>query len=106
MLLAAASFLPRDFAKVLSAELALGEVFYLLSDEQLPAEYRENMRQVLHLLAEQARMRYAARAHGPGFGRRLAGLIRKFGRRLRAAVSHPLRTAPEPAIIFPASAAE
>jgi transcriptional regulator with XRE-family HTH domain len=56
MLLAAAGFLPRDFAKILSAEPVLGEVFYLLSDEQLPAEYRENMRQVLHLLAEQARI--------------------------------------------------
>ncbi len=56
MLLAAAGFLPRDFSKILSAEPVLGEVFYLLSDEQLPAEYRENMRQVLHLLAEQARI--------------------------------------------------
>ena len=56
LLLAAAGFLPRDFSKILSAEPVLGEVFYLLSDEQLPAEYRENMRQVLHLLAEQARI--------------------------------------------------
>lgn len=56
MLLAAAGFLPRDFSKILSAEPVLGEVFYLLSDEQLSAEYRENMRQILHLLAEQARI--------------------------------------------------
>ncbi len=56
MLLAAAGFLPRDFSKILSAEPVLGEVFYLLSDEQLPAEYRENMRQILHLMAEQARI--------------------------------------------------
>lgn len=56
MLLAAAGFLPRDFSKILSAEPVLGEVFYLLSDEQLSAEYRENMRQILHLLAAQARI--------------------------------------------------
>jgi transcriptional regulator with XRE-family HTH domain len=64
MLLAAAGFLPRDFAKILSAEPVLGEVFYLLSDEELPAEYRENMRQVLHLLAEQARIAMQAAALG------------------------------------------
>ena len=64
MLLAAAGFLPRDFAKILSAEPVLGEVFYLLSDEQLPAEYRENMRQVLHLLAEQARIAMQASTIG------------------------------------------
>jgi transcriptional regulator with XRE-family HTH domain len=56
VLLAAAGFLPRDFARILSNEPVLGEVFYLLSDEQVPSEYRENMRQVLHLLAEQARL--------------------------------------------------
>jgi hypothetical protein len=64
MLLAAAGFLPRDFAKILSAEPVLGEVFYLLSDEDLPAEYRENMRQVLHLLAEQARIAMQASTIG------------------------------------------
>ena len=54
-LLAAAGFLPRDVTNLLSSEPVLGEVLDLLKDEQVPSEYRENMRQVLHLLAQQAR---------------------------------------------------
>jgi transcriptional regulator with XRE-family HTH domain len=54
-LLAAAGFLPRDVTHLLSSEPVLGEVLDLLKDEQLPSELRENMRQVLHLLAQQAR---------------------------------------------------
>jgi transcriptional regulator with XRE-family HTH domain len=54
-LLASAGFLPRDFTNLLSSEPVLGEVLDLLNDEQVPSEYRENMRQVLHLLAQQAR---------------------------------------------------
>lgn len=54
-LLAAAGFLPRDVASLLSDEPVIGEVLDLLQDDAVPMEYRENMRQVLRLLAEQAR---------------------------------------------------
>jgi len=54
-LLAAAGFLPRDVTNLLSSEPVLGEVLDLLKNEGVPSEYRENMRQVLHLLAQQAR---------------------------------------------------
>ncbi len=62
-LLAAAGFLPRDVTNLLSSEPVLGEVLDLLKDEKVPSEYRENMRQVLHLLAQQARS--AMRTNGP-----------------------------------------
>jgi transcriptional regulator with XRE-family HTH domain len=66
-LLAAAGFLPRDVTSLLSDEPALGEVLDLLQDDAVPAEYRENMRQVLRLLAEQARL--AARSSpAPAYG--------------------------------------
>lgn len=55
-LLASAGFLPRDITSLLSDEPALGEVLDFLQDDAVPAEYRENMRQVLRLLAEQARL--------------------------------------------------
>lgn len=55
-LLASAGFLPRDVTSLLSDEPALGEVLDLLQDEAVPMEYRDNMRQVLRLLAEQARL--------------------------------------------------
>lgn len=55
-LLASAGFLPRDVTSLLSDEPALGEVLDFLQDDALPAEYRDNMRQVLRLLAEQARL--------------------------------------------------
>jgi len=58
-LLASAGFLPRDVASLLSDEPILGEVLVLLQDDEVPAEYRDNIRQVLRLLAEQAR--YAVR---------------------------------------------
>ena len=54
-LLAAAGFLPRDVASLLSDEPVIGEVLDLLQNEAVPIEYRDNMRQVLRLLAEQAR---------------------------------------------------
>jgi hypothetical protein len=54
-LLAAAGFLPKDVSSLLSSEPVLGEVLDLLQDEQVPTEFRENMRQVLHLLTQQAR---------------------------------------------------
>jgi transcriptional regulator with XRE-family HTH domain len=54
-LLAAAGFLPRDVSSLLSSEPVIGEVLDLLQDEAVPSEYRDNMRQVLQLLAQQAR---------------------------------------------------
>jgi transcriptional regulator with XRE-family HTH domain len=54
-LLAAAGFLPRDVSSLLSSEPVIGEVLDLLQDEAVPTEYRENMREVLRLLARQAR---------------------------------------------------
>ena len=54
-LLAAAGFLPRDVTSLLSNEPVIGEVLDLLQDEAVPSEYRETMRQVLRLLAQQAR---------------------------------------------------
>jgi transcriptional regulator with XRE-family HTH domain len=65
-LLAAAGFLPRDVTSLLSSEPVIGEVLDLLQDEAVPMEYRENMRQVLRLLAQQAR--FASRQRiGAGF---------------------------------------
>lgn len=61
-LLASAGFLPRDVSSLLSDEPVLGEVLDLLQDDEVPAEYRENMRQVLRLLAEQGRMANASRS--------------------------------------------
>jgi hypothetical protein len=49
---------------LLSDEPVLGEVLVLLQDDQVPIEYRDNMRQVLRLLAEQAR--YALRGRSAG----------------------------------------
>lgn len=54
-LLAAAGFLPRDVSSLLSSEPVIGEVLDLLQDEAVPTEYRDNMREVLRLLARQAR---------------------------------------------------
>jgi transcriptional regulator with XRE-family HTH domain len=61
-LLAAAGFLPRDVASLLSDEPVIGEVLDLLQDDAVPVEYRDNMRKVLHLLAEQARLAVGPRA--------------------------------------------
>src|SRR6478752_4219675 len=54
-MLASAGFLPRDVGSLLSSEPVIGEVLDLLQDEAVPQEYRENIRQVLRLLAEQVR---------------------------------------------------
>lgn len=61
-LLAAAGFLPRDIASLLSDEPVIGEVLDLLQNEAVPVEYRDNMRKVLQLLAEQARLTLTAPA--------------------------------------------
>jgi transcriptional regulator with XRE-family HTH domain len=53
-LLAAAGFLPSDVSSLLSDEPVLGEVLDLLQNDAVPMEYRENIRQVLRLLTEQA----------------------------------------------------
>ncbi|HEU5434030.1 MAG TPA: helix-turn-helix transcriptional regulator [Thermomicrobiales bacterium] len=61
-LLAAAGFLPRDVSNLLSDEPVIGEVLDLLQNDAVPAEYRDNMRQVLRLLAEQARLAIGGRS--------------------------------------------
>ena len=96
MLLAAAGFLPRDFAKILSAEPVLGEVFYLLSDEQIPAEYRENMRQVLHLARRAGPYRHADLNAWPRGCRRRVAIRIRLRRRLRADGRIPASIVPEP----------
>ncbi|HEY8445803.1 MAG TPA: helix-turn-helix transcriptional regulator [Thermomicrobiales bacterium] len=63
---AAAGFLPRDVTNLLSNEPVIGEVLDLLQDEAVPSEYRESMRQVLRLLAQQARY-LVRRREGNGF---------------------------------------
>ena len=60
-LLAAAGFLPRDVASLLSDEPVLGEVLDLLQNDSVPVEYRNNIRQVLRLLTEQARFAISPR---------------------------------------------
>ena len=60
-LLAAAGFLPKDVSSLLSSEPVIGEVLDLLQDEAVPTEYRENMRQVLKLLAAQVRFAVGAK---------------------------------------------
>ena len=47
-------FLPRDVSSLLSDEPVLGGVLDLLQNDAVPMEYRENIRQVLRLLTEQA----------------------------------------------------
>src|SRR3954471_21228424 len=54
-LLAAAGFLPRAVSVVLSHAPGLWEVLHPPKRYAVPAEYRDNIRQVWRLLAEQAR---------------------------------------------------
>ncbi len=54
-LLASAGFLPGEISSLLSGEPELTEVLGLLQNPQVPEAYRDSMRQVLRLLAEQAR---------------------------------------------------
>jgi len=54
-LLAAAGFLPGEVSSLLSGEPEITEVLGLLQNNQVPEAYRDSMRQVLRLLAEQAR---------------------------------------------------
>lgn len=54
-LLASAGFLPGAVSSLLSGEPEITEVLGLLQNNQVPEAYRDSMRQVLRLLAEQAR---------------------------------------------------
>jgi len=54
-LLASAGFLPGEVASLLSGEPEITDVLGLLQNAQVPEAYRDSMRQVLRLLAEQAR---------------------------------------------------
>ena len=54
-LLASAGFLPGELSSLLSGEPEITEVLGLLQNEHVPEAYRDSMRQVLRLLAEQAR---------------------------------------------------
>lgn len=55
-LLASAGFLPREVSSLLSGEPEITEVLGLLQNNQVPEAYRDSMRQVLRLLAEQAKL--------------------------------------------------
>lgn len=55
-LLASAGFLPREVSSLLSGEPEITAVLGLLQNNQVPEAYRDSMRQVLRLLAEQARL--------------------------------------------------
>lgn len=54
-LLASAGFLPREISSLLSGEPEITEVLGLLQNNSVPEAYRDSMRQVLRLLAQQAR---------------------------------------------------
>ena len=55
-LLASAGFLPKEISSLLSGEPEITEVLGLLQNNQVPEAYRDSMRQVLRLLADQARL--------------------------------------------------
>ncbi|MBA3377739.1 MAG: helix-turn-helix transcriptional regulator [Chloroflexia bacterium] len=54
-LLASAGFLPGELSSLLSGEPEITDVLGLLQNNLVPEAYRDSMRQVLRLLAEQAR---------------------------------------------------
>ena len=55
-LLAAAGFLPQEVSSLLSGEPEITEILSLLQNKDVPEAYRESMRQVLRLVAEQAKL--------------------------------------------------
>ena len=61
-LLAAAGFLPREVSSLLAEEPEITLVLDLLQDQAVPEAFRQNLRQQLRLLAEQAR--FALRPRG------------------------------------------
>ena len=67
-LLAAAGFLPRDVASLLSDEPAIGEVLDLLQNDAVPPEYRDNMRQGWRMWAEEAGFAVRLRPNGTRTG--------------------------------------
>lgn len=55
-LLVSAGFLPREVSSLLAGEPEITEVLNLLQNADVPEEYRVSMRQVLRVLADQARL--------------------------------------------------
>lgn len=55
-LLASAGFLPKEVSSLLSSEPEITDVLALLQNSSMPDDYRQTMRQVLRVIAEQARL--------------------------------------------------
>lgn len=55
-LLASAGFLPQEVSSLLSGEPEITEVLALLQSSSMPEDYRQTMRQVLRVIADQARL--------------------------------------------------
>lgn len=55
-LLASAGFLPHEVSSLLSSEPEITEVLALLQSSSMPDDYRQTMRQVLRVIADQARL--------------------------------------------------
>ncbi|HEV2127364.1 MAG TPA: helix-turn-helix transcriptional regulator [Thermomicrobiales bacterium] len=67
-LLVSAGFLPREVSSLLAGEPEITEVLNLLQNAEVPEEYRSSMRQVLRVLADQARLVLKGeKAAGAGF---------------------------------------
>ena len=67
-LLVSAGFLPREVSSLLAGEPEITEVLNLLQNSEVPEEYRSSMRQVLRVLADQARLVLKGeKATGTGF---------------------------------------
>lgn len=55
-LLASAGFLPQEVSSLLSGEPEITDVLALLQNTSMPEDYRQTMRQVLRVIADQARL--------------------------------------------------
>lgn len=55
-LLASAGFLPQEVSSLLSSEPEITEVLALIQSSSMPEDYRQTMRQVLRVIADQARL--------------------------------------------------
>jgi hypothetical protein len=55
-LLASAGFLPQEVSSLLSSEPEITDVLALLQNASMPDDYRQTMRQVLRVIADQARL--------------------------------------------------
>lgn len=60
-LLAAGGFMPREISSLLIGEPEVTEILGLLRDDAVPEAFRTNIRAVIRLLAEQARMTVATK---------------------------------------------